>query len=867
MIEKLDEAEPSRRQWVGFWSMIVQQTQNAFNDKLAQFTLIPLGGAVGFVLLVPLGQGVQFDVPSAAGLMIALPFILFAPVAGWVSDRFSKRDVMLGAAIAQVLVLAWITLAVMMRSLPLALWGFFALAVQSAFFSPAKIGINKELVGSRHLGFAAGIQQMMAMLAILAGQIVAGWWFDQRFRAVGGLPEMAWSAALGPLLILTVLSVPALALALAIPRVPAQGSPKLSARLAVSHFLHLKNLWSDIPLRRASFGVAFFWGFAAFINLWSVKLAAVITGGGEGYGTLSSLFMAAASLGMAVGFGVASFLLRKRIELGWVPAAGLVMSLASVAIVFTDPASLGALALAIIDPALSVLAFRDAGGWAFLALLGLLAFSAAVFLAPLNAWMQDRYPPAKRGELQSAVNLQDCLAGVIAVVALALLEYGVRVAGVAAIHGFRFEIVFIGVVCGVMTLFIMRLLPADFIRLVGGILIRRIYRIRVIHPERFPAAGGALLLPNHVSFADGFFISAACPRPLRFVMDEAFLESRAIRIFTRIFHTVTIRRDQPREAIRITIEALKSGDVVCLFPEGQITRTGTLCELRRGFELIAKKAGHPLIPLWCDGAWDTVFSFERGRFLGKLPRRRPGGMLLALGQEIAPGAADLGSVRDGLLACSAAAIGKRFESSRWKHRIPAGVPAAVEHFRASDELMRRRVWVNGYQISQVNALLRRRSLFVLAADFAELDLPGLFLTFPDLARARIEIRDVPESGLWVGGSHLRGILETAGNAVVSEFYDFSPRACEPLCRPGLVHLPCLASGRAVIAMSMPDPPMPADEVQHGNKPGTWGKLLPGWYLRGSRVHGPAAPDAGIELPEAAFLDAEGFLCPGPSEKN
>ncbi|MEX1049025.1 MAG: MFS transporter [Akkermansiaceae bacterium] len=846
--------------------MIIQQTQNAFNDKLAQFTLIPLGGAVGFILLIPLGQGVQIDVPSAAGLMIALPFILFAPVAGWVSDRFSKRDVMLGAAIAQVGVLAWITLAVMMKSLPLALWGFFALAVQSAFFSPAKIGINKELVGSRHLGFAAGIQQMTAMLAILAGQIVAGWWFDQRFRESGGLPEMAWGAALGPLLVLSILALPALALALAIPRVPAQGSPKLTARLAVSHFVHLKNLWSDVALRRASFGVAFFWGFAAFINLWSVKLAAVITGGGEGFGTLSSLFMAAASLGMAAGFGVASFLLRRRIELGWVPAAGVVMTLAAVAIVFTDPASLRGLAIAILDPELSVLAFRDPGGGAFLGLLGVLAFSAAVFLAPLNAWMQDRYPAAKRGALQSAVNLQDCLAGVIAVIALALLEYAARTAGVATIHGFRFEIVFIGVVCGVMTLFILRLLPADFIRLVGGIVIRRIYRIRVLHPERLPAAGGALLLPNHVSFADGFFISAACPRPVRFVMDEAFMASRAIRVFTRIFHTVTIRRDQPREAIRITIEALKSGDVVCLFPEGQITRTGTLCELRRGFELIAKKAGHPLVPLWCDGAWDTVFSFAGGRFFHKRPHRRPGGMLLSLGEEIAPEAADLTRVRDGLMACAAAAIGERFESPRWKQRIPAGPPAMVENFRACDEPARRRLWANGYQISQINALRRRQSFHVLAADLADLDLPGLFLAFPDLDRARMEIRETPESGVWIGGSHLRGILETAGNGGVGEFYDFSQRACEPLLRPGLLHLPCLAIGQVVIAMSMPDPPLPADEIQRGNKPGTWGRLLPGWYLRGSRVYGPAAPAAGIELPETAFLDAEGFFCPGPGRK-
>ena len=301
------EGEPTKRQWVGYWSMIVQQTQNAFNDKAAQFILIPLGGAVAFEFYFGkvFGKTISLSVESAAGLMIALPFVLFAPLAGWMSDRFSKRNVILGAAIAQVCILALICVAVNLRMMPLALVGFFLLAVQSAFFSPAKIGINKELVGSRHLGFAAGVQQMLAMLAILAGQIVAGWWYDHRYVSLVGTSERAWNAAYLPLLILLGCSVPALALALSIPKVPAYGREKLTGKLLISHFKDLTELWSDLALRRASFGVAYFWGFAAFINLWSVKVAKSLTHGGEGFGTLSSKFMAAASLGMVFGFGFA----------------------------------------------------------------------------------------------------------------------------------------------------------------------------------------------------------------------------------------------------------------------------------------------------------------------------------------------------------------------------------------------------------------------------------------------------------------------------------------------------------------------------------------------------------------------------------
>ncbi len=847
MTETPHEIEPTRRRWNGFWCMIAQQTQNAFNDKIAQFTLIPLGGAVGFALMIPIGAGIEVDVPSAAGLMMATPMVLFAPIAGWLSDRYSKRNVMIGAAIAQAVVLAWICLAVTIKNMPLALCGFFALSVQSAFFSPAKIGINKELVGSRHLGFAAGIQQMTAILAILAGQIIAARLFDYRFKGHGGGEAVAWHAALIPLLWLAALSVPALALAWAIPKVPAQGGARFTARLAISHFLNLADLWRDAPLRQASFGVAFFWGFAAYINLWSLKLAKFLTGGGEGYGTMSSLFMAAASTGMALGFGFAAMMLRRKIELAWVPAAGVLMTLTAIAMAFIPPP-----------------------GPAFLTVLALLGFSGAVFLSPLNAWMQDRYPTAKRGELQSAVNLQDCLAGIIAVLAIGVVEIGTRTMGIAPENAFRIEIAFVGLCCGVASVSIIRLLPADFLRLLGVAMVRSVYHIKTVHADRVPQTGGALLLPNHVTFADAFFITAASPRPVRFVMDEAFVTSRAVRLFTTLFDTVTIRREQPREAIRITIDALKKGDLVCLFPEGQLTRTGALCELRRGFELIAKKAGHPLLPLWCDGSWGSIFSFERGRFFSKRPYRVPYGLSIAFGERIAPAAADIKTVRHGMMVASAKAIAARFAKPGWSARIPGGANDLVAKFRASGEAARRRMWINGHQIGQVNALQRGQPFRILHSDRLPCELPSVMLTYPQLFGA--EVVKSPsfacnEPAAWLGGDLLRGVIASAATCTGIVFFDFSGKALEPLEIPGVTHCPCLAVDGTVVAMSMPDPPLPSadSEPQTGRKNGAWGKLLPGYFLLETegvlRVHGPAAPAEGLALPDGCTLDAEGFLTP------
>ncbi|WP_193213484.1 MFS transporter [Luteolibacter marinus] len=801
--------------------MIVQQTQNAFNDKAAQFTLIPLGGAIGFTL-----GGARVE--DIAALLISLPFILFSPLAGWLSDRFSKRDVMLGAAVAQLGILVALCLAVRLENMPLALGGFFALAVQSAFFSPAKMGINKELVGSRHLGFATGIQQMMAMLAMLSGQIAAGLVFDRQWEKLGGSPEVAWRAAYLPLLVLTALSIPAIVLAWLVPRVPAQGREKLHATLLFEHFRHLRDLWSDAPLRRASFAVAYFWGFAAFINLWSLKVAAELTGGHAGFGTLSSYYMAAASLGMIGGFALAAFLLRRRIELGWVPVGGVAMTGL-------------ALVLAAIDPARPV----------FLYLLGLLAFSSALFLAPLNAWMQDRYPAAKRGELQAAVNLQDCLAGIFGFVLLIGLAALVKAAGFGPRVALHLQIGTIGVTSGLITWFIIRLLPSDFVRVIGLMLLRLFYRIRSSGTHHLPEKGGALLLPNHITWGDAFFLTAASPRPIRFIMEEGFMGTRAIRVFCQLFDTVPISSAKPREALRAASDALKRGDLVCIFPEGQLTRTGTLQELKRGFELIARQAGCPMVPVWTDGAWGSILSFERNRFFKKWPRRLRYGISVAFGEPIAPKEADPERVRIGMLEASAIALDARVA-------MPRTDPGAT----------RRTQRANAMQIAQVNALPRGGKVSVLAGDPLLDRLPGL-VEFSRFYRTPLIKADQPGAeGIWLGGDALREAIENSTTEPTGAiFYDFSARAAVPLDRPSWTHCPCLALNGVVIALSMPDPPrpLPGSKPQRGGKEGSLGILLPGFAIHEKdgiiSVTGPATGGQPIALPPGHCIDGESFLFP------
>lgn len=349
------------------------------------------------------------------------------------------------------------------------------------------------------------------------------------------------------------------------------------------------------------------------------------------------------------------------------------------------------------------------------------------------------------------------------------------------------------------------------------------------------------------------------------------MENPAVRWFVNLFDTVAIRRDQPREAIRIVLEGLRKGDVMCLFAEGQLTRTGNLCPLQRGCEVIARRSGAPVLPLWIDGSWGSVFSFERGRFFRKIPYRTiRWNIRAAFGPPLDSGSLRLADLRQALGRAAAQAQATRFQKAAWTRREPASGAAVRSELTPES---RRRLWHNGYQVGQINALRRRRSFQVLASEWNAGVIPAGIAAFAGFYKAPPHAETgPPRDGCWVGGRELRATLENNPPAAAGVvFYDFSARATEPLAAPGVVHCPCLALEGTVIAMSMPDPPTgPGQDPQIGGKPGCWGLPLPGWSIAVREdgrllAHGPAAPPEGLLLPPGAALDEDGWLFPGPQE--
>ena len=187
---------------------------------------------------------------------------------------------------------------------------------------------------------------------------------------------------------------------------------------------------------------------------------------------------------------------------------------------------------------------------------------------------------------------------------------------------------------------------------------RLIYRVTAMGREHLPS-GGFLLLPNHITWVDAIVLQLACPRPIRFIVDEGYYRNRLLHPVLRLAGCIPITSRRAKEALRGAAEKLRAGEVVCLFPEGQLSRSGTLLRLRRGYELIARQADAPVVPVWLDQLWGSIFSFRGGRFFTKWPRHIPFPVAVAFGKPIAADKADIAIVREELLKLGEACYSRR----------------------------------------------------------------------------------------------------------------------------------------------------------------------------------------------------------------
>lgn len=186
------------------------------------------------------------------------------------------------------------------------------------------------------------------------------------------------------------------------------------------------------------------------------------------------------------------------------------------------------------------------------------------------------------------------------------------------------------------------------VRKFGTGVFRLIYKLSTHGVEKLPE-GGFLLLPNHLTWVDALVLQTACPRPIRFVIYEDYYRDRKLAPLLRLVGALPMSETRAKDSVRAAVELIQRGEIVCIFPEGELSRSGTLLRLRRGYELIARQAKCPVVPAWMDQLWGSIFSYKGGKFFWKWPRQYRYPVTVAFGDPIPPRQADVAMVRQRFL--------------------------------------------------------------------------------------------------------------------------------------------------------------------------------------------------------------------------
>lgn len=186
-------------------------------------------------------------------------------------------------------------------------------------------------------------------------------------------------------------------------------------------------------------------------------------------------------------------------------------------------------------------------------------------------------------------------------------------------------------------LFIMRR-PDRILRALNWLLTHTIYKIKVVGVENVPKKKGALLVCNHVSYADPPLVLASLKRHVRFLVFRPIYENPFLNPFCRLMRAIPVSLTDPPKAIIKSLQearrAVEEGHLVCIFAEGALTRTGNMLNFNRGVEYIMKDLDAPIIPMHLDCIWGSIFSFERGKYFWKMPHTTPYPVTISFGKAL-----------------------------------------------------------------------------------------------------------------------------------------------------------------------------------------------------------------------------------------
>lgn len=613
----------SRLTSVSFIGFLLMSFLTAVTDNMYRWLIIPIAKAElrnQNLTEQQLESGDSF-ILSMGLVCLVLPFVVFAPWSSWLGDRYSKRTTTIWLKVAEVILVAMGVGSIYLGHQPTMFAILFLLGSQSALLSTAKYGIISEIVPSQSLSAANGLVALVTLVASIAGTgagMLLGDYTLEHDNLQVAFIALECVAILGVAGSLLIQRVPSANPSLEFPWNPISYSRR-----------DLTLLMSDRAVLRVTLGIAFFWSLASLAQM-NIDVY-VMNELGKSQSQVG-IYLTVLSLGVGLGSVLAGWLSGGRVELGIVPAGALLMAVACILLfVFNDSALTAA------------------------AMLGLIGIGGGLFNVPLNAFQQERSPHEKLGAILAAGNQLTSL-GMVAVSGLFWLlrdSFNLSAAEIFLVTGIGILPILVYATC---------LLPQATIRFVVWLLSRFVYRVRIHNIENLPERGPGLLVANHVSWLDGVLILLCSSRNIRMVTYADYVQGPISGWLARLFGNIPIRSgDGPRalmESLNIAREALQAGDLVCIFAEGQISRTGQLQKFERGLLKILKGTDAPVIPVFLDELWGSIFSYDGGKILWKKPRHWPYPVSISFGPPI-PKVDDVDLVRHAVLELSAASMDRR----------------------------------------------------------------------------------------------------------------------------------------------------------------------------------------------------------------
>ena len=574
-----------------FWVQFL----GAGNDNLFKFA---------FTIMVTYQLQLQWLPASQAGLVIGalfiLPFLLFSATSGQLADKYNKERLIRFVKSLEIAIMVLAGWGFVVANVPLLLACVFLMGLHSTLFGPVKFAYLPQHLSERELTGGNGMVEMGTFVAILLGQVAGGLLIAVPGQ---GAAYVAW-ACLG-------VAVLGRVVAQAVPLSPATDPGlKINWNPFSETWRNLKLAHQQLAVFRSLLGISWMWFFGAvFLSMFPAYARDVLHGNEQ----VASLLLVVFSVGIGTGALLCEILSRRHVEIGLVPLGAIGMSVFSIDLYLASrglpPAAQLSLSQFVSLPA----------HWRVMADLALLSLFAGIYSVPMYALIQLRSQPTHRARIIAANNILNALFMIVSALSV----------GVLLGAGLTIPQVFlaVGLANAVVAAYIFLIVPEYLLRFVAFVLTRCIYRFHVRGEDHIPSQGAAILVCNHVSFIDAVLLMAASPRPIRFVMDHRIFATPVLGWLFRLSKAIPIapQREDPVAYERAFAQAravLEDGELLGIFPEGGITRDGSLGEFKGGVMKILQAQPVPVVPLALQNLWGSYFSrIESGTAMVKPFRR------------------------------------------------------------------------------------------------------------------------------------------------------------------------------------------------------------------------------------------------------